>query len=193
MNVITGSKLRAFCFVLPLFLGVISFLIVVGPRVLNPLNIAWIGAEDSATSYLGWLFFRDSSWGFPIGLNPRYGLEIGNAILYSDSNPLFAFIFKPFSPLLPHPFQYFGIWLLICFILQAWFAWKLLGLIENDVLIRLFGAGIFVFSPPMIWRVGGHFSLVGHFLILVALYLSLLTRQNHTLSDLPSLVVYLQV
>src|SRR6185436_3449571 len=38
---------------------------------------------------------------------------------------------------------------------------------------RFFAAGLFVFSPPMIWRLHGHMSLVGHFLILAALYLSL--------------------
>ena len=29
---------------------------------------------------------------------------------------------------LPEPFQYFGLWFLTCFILQSWFAWKLMGL-----------------------------------------------------------------
>ncbi|NEH54083.1 hypothetical protein GR210_35540, partial [Rhizobium leguminosarum] len=33
--------------------------------------------------------------------------------------------------------------------------------------------GLFVFSPPMFLRMGGHLSLSGHFLILAALYLAL--------------------
>lgn len=158
---------------LPLVLGVLAFLLVIGPRVLNPTNIAWLGEGDAATHYLGWAFFRESPWSFPLGMNPSYGLELANGIIFSDSNPLLAFIFKPFNTWLPETFQYFGLWLLACFVLQAWFAWKLVGLLTPSVWIRLLGAGLFVFSPPMFLRMGGHLSLSGHFLILAALYLAL--------------------
>lgn len=163
-------------FLWPLILGLLAFLMTVGPRPLIFTNIAWLGRGDPATHYLGWLFFRNSPWSFPIGLNPNYGIEISNGIIYSDSNPLLAFFFKPFAAILPEPFQYFGIWLLICFILQSWLSWKLIGLISNNSLVRFLGSGLFVFSPPMIWRLHeniGHLSLVGHFFILAAIYLSL--------------------
>ena len=163
---------------LPILIGVLAFLLVAGPRVLYPTNLAWLGQSDPTTHYLGWLFFRNSEWSFPAGMNPGYGLELGNSILFSDSNPLFAFLFKPFSGLLPKTFQYFGLWLLLCFILQAWFGWKLLGLISTDQALRALGAAFFVFSPPMIWRVHVHLSLAGHFLILAALYLSLRRGQR---------------
>jgi len=158
--------------VLPLVLGVIAFFVIVGPKVLNPTNIAWLEAGDPATHYLGWLFYRNSEWEFPIGLNSSYGLELANSILYSDSNPLLAFLFKPFSFLLPDNFQYFGIWLLLCFIFQAWFGSKLVGLTTDSNLLRFLGAGLIVFAPPMLWRLHGHLSLVGHFFLVAALYLA---------------------
>lgn len=158
---------------MPVLMGVLAFFIVVGPQALNPMNIAWLDEGDLATHYLGWVFFRNSPWSFPLGLNPSYGLELGNAILFSDSNPLFAFIFKPFAALLPEPFQYFGIWLLMCFVLQGWFAWKLMGLVSSSVALRVLGVGLFLFAPPMIARMTVHLSLAGHFLILAALYLAL--------------------
>jgi len=37
--------------------------------------------------------------------------------VFFDSIPLLAFLFKPFTSLLPEPFQYFDLWLLACFIL----------------------------------------------------------------------------
>ncbi|TVT85781.1 DUF6311 domain-containing protein [Pseudomonas sp. H3(2019)] len=157
----------------PLLLGVVAFFMVIGPRALDPQNIAWLESGDPATHYLGWVFFRHSAWTFPLGLNPSYGLELGNAVIFSDSNPLLALLFKPFSSWLPGTFQYFGIWLLACFVLQAWFAWKLLGLATPSVVLRLLGTGLFLFSPPMFLRMGGHLSLSGHFLILAALYLAL--------------------
>jgi len=168
-----NNKLNMLSSALPVMLGVIAFFIVVGPRALYPTNIAWLGAGDPATHYLGWLFYRNSEWEFPIGLNSSYGLEFANSILYSDSNPLLAIIFKPISYLLPQTFQYFGIWLLLCFIFQALFGWKLLCLVTSSNLLRLLGAGIIVFAPPMIWRLHGHLSLVGHFVIVAALYFSL--------------------
>ncbi|TWD49738.1 DUF6311 domain-containing protein [Pseudomonas sp. SJZ131] len=158
---------------LPLLMGVVAFFMVIGPRALDPQNIAWLQSGDPATHYLGWVFFRHSPWSFPLGLNPSYGIELGSAIIFSDSNPLLAFLFKPFSAWLPETFQYFGLWLLTCFVLQAWFAWKLMGLLTPNVTLRLLGTGLFLFSPPMFLRMGGHLSLAGHFLILAALYLAL--------------------
>ncbi|WP_423205084.1 DUF6311 domain-containing protein [Pseudomonas kribbensis] len=158
---------------LPLMIGVLAFFIVVGPRALNPQNIAWLGQGDPATHYLGWVFFRQSPWTFPLGLNPNYGLELGNGLIFSDSNPLLALLFKPFAGLLPETFQYFGLWFLGCFMLQSWFAWKLLGLITPHVTLRALGAALFLFAPPMIMRIPVHLSLAGHFVILAALYLAL--------------------
>ncbi len=158
---------------MPFLLGMAAFFLIVRPQALRPTNIAWLSDYDQSQHYLGWHFFRNADWSFPIGLNPDYGLELSSAIVFSDSNPLLAFLFKPFSSLLPEPFQYFGLWLLVCFVLQAWLAWKLVGLVSRHLAVRLLGAGLFVLAPPMIWRMQVHSSLAGHFLILAALYLSL--------------------
>lgn len=159
----------------PVAFGVTAFFIVAGHRALDPTNLALFDDPDSVVGYLGWRFFRFSAWSFPLGLNPNYGLELSNAILFSDSNPLLAFLFKPFSALLPVPFQYTGIWLLACFVLQAWFGWQLAGLVTDHPALRLPAMGLFVFAPPFLFRLNGHFNLAGHFLILAALYLVLHT------------------
>ena len=168
----------------PLLVGVIAFLAVVGPRALDPTNIFWLyGGFDPTQHYLGWAIFREGPWTFPIGLNSNFGMEYSNAIVFSDSIPLYAFLFKPFSIWLPDTFQYLGLWTLTCFVLQAWFAWKLVGLISNSALIRLFSTAILVFAPPMMYRIGVHTALVGHFLILAALYLIFSSRnKNRALS-----------
>lgn len=158
---------------LALGLGALAFLLVVGPRALDPQNIAWLPSPDPVTQFLGWHFYRHSPWAFPLGLNPDYGLELANSIVYSDSIPLLALLFKPLSSLLPETFQYLGFWLLACFMLQAWFGWKLVGLVSDQPVVRLCGAGLFVFAPPMLWRLQIHLTLTGHFLILAALYFNL--------------------
>ena len=175
------DTLKQYSSFLALVLGLIGFLTLVGYRVLIPTNISWLNVSDPSTYYLGWEFFRFSEWDFPLGLNPHYGLGISNAILYSDSNPLFAIFFKIFSGLLPEPFQYFGIWLLLCFLLQAYFANRLMGLITEDVFIRLLGACFFIFSPILNWRLHekiGHLTIAGHFFLLAALYLNLKEPEN---------------
>jgi hypothetical protein len=139
---------------------------------LDPQNIAWLKDGDPATHYLGW-----ASSPLALNLSARAESVLWNGVGQCDHffrfNPLLALLFKPFSAWLPETFQYFGMWLLLCFVLQAWFAWKLLGLITDNPVLRLLGTGLLVFSPPMFLRTGGHLSLAGHFLILAALYLAL--------------------
>ena len=165
--------------VLPVLLGIGAFLLFAGPRVLNPENIAWLTRGDAPQHYLGWAFYRIADWTFPLGRNPGFGLELSSSIAYSDSIPLLAVPFKLLDPLLPATFQYFGLWLLACFVLQSVLAWKLVGLFAADTATRLLGAGFFASAPPMLNRMTEHLSnvahltLVGHFLILAALWLFL--------------------
>lgn len=159
--------------VIPALIGLLAYLLVVGTRAIEPGNIAWLSRGDPATHYLGWVFFRTSDWQFPVGLNPRYGLEISNAIVFSDSVPLLALPLKLASAALPTTFQYFGLWLLACFVAQAWFARRILGLVTDNLATTAIGTALIVFAPPLIARLGGHWSLAGHFFILGALYFAM--------------------
>ncbi|XOZ33091.1 DUF6311 domain-containing protein [Halomonadaceae bacterium KBTZ08] len=154
-------------------IGLVGFLLILGPRVLDPGNIAWLGTGDPAQHYLGWLFYRQSGWALPLGLNPAYGLELASGIVFSDSIPMLALLFKTVSAVLPEVFQYFGIWLLGCFLLQGYFSYKLVRLVSTSTTVNLLGVILFVFAPPMLFRVAGHNSLVAHFLLLASLYLVL--------------------
>ena len=174
----TSSRWRINFIVLSI--GLASFLLVSGHLILVGSNIQWLGGNlDPAQHYLGWALFRDGPWTFPLGLNPNNGLEFSNAIVFSDSLPLFAILFKSLAHFLPYPFQYFGLWTLLCFTLQAWFAWKLLGLISNNTTLKIFSLSLFIFSPPMLARIGLWTSLASHFLILAALYLNLRPSQKN--------------
>ena len=164
---------------IPLMMGVIAFIAVVGLGILNPRNVDWLLADfDMTLEYLGWAFYRNGPWTFPIGLNPNFGLDISSSIIYSNSMPLLAMVFKPFSGLLGEPFQFWGLWILLCFVLQAWMAWVLLGLITKDIWIKSFATGLLLFSPPMFSQIGFHNSTVGHFPILAALYLIFRPNQD---------------
>jgi len=150
--------------------GLLAFILTVGPIALNPARVEWLSLGDPLQHYAGWVFYREGPWTFPLGLNPNYGMTSHSSIVFTDSLPLLAIFFKLFSAVLPQPFQYFGLWTLVCFILQAYFAWKLLRLVTTSYWLLFMGLGFFVFSPILLWRMGINSSLAGQFLILAALY-----------------------
>ena len=155
---------------IPLCIGICACLMVVGPKALDPTVLDLAQGVDPFKDYVGWMFFRNSPWAFPIGLNPTYGLDFSNSIVFSDSIPLMAFVFKAIRFALPETFQYLGIWTLICFVLQAYFAWLVLGLMTQNRWMKIFTCVLLVFAPPMLWRVNQHAALVAHFMILAAFY-----------------------
>ncbi len=174
-----NRQLRAASYGIPILIGVIFFAVVFDVNMLNPTHVEWLSHGDILQAYLGWDFFRKAPWTFPVvGLNPYYGLEVSSSIVFSDSNPLLALVFKLLSPLLPAGFQYFGLWLLACCILSAVATWKIVGLYSHSYLIRSLAAALVLFNPAWIHRIG-HINLMGHFLILFAIYLCLLRDRRH--------------
>jgi hypothetical protein len=154
--------------------GSIAFIALTGGAILNPRNLDWLMIGDSAQHQIGWEFFRHTSlWQWPIGLNPALGLVFSSSIVFTDSIPLAAFFFKPFSPFLGDQFQYFGIWILLCFVLQYHFAHRILSRFFSDQLSISISSLFFVISPPFLYRMVhggyGHIALVSHFLILAAI------------------------
>lgn len=158
---------------IPIAFGLLACWLATGGSGLAPGNIRWLVQGDLAQSYLGWAFYRHDPWTLPPGANPSYGLEFHASVLYSDSIPLLAMPFKWLAAWLPEPFQYFGLWLLACFVLQAWFAWRLLGLATENRWAKACGLVFFVLAPPMLNRLGGHLALFAHWPLLAALYLYL--------------------
>jgi len=160
-----------------LLLGLAAFLLVVGPAPLDPTNIGWLAEADAATNYLGWAFYRASPWTWPPAANPAYGMDIAGSVMMADANPLMAFPFKLLSPLLPTPFQYFGWWLLLCFLLQAWFAHAIARRITAFPEQRLAITSLLLFAPFFLIRIATpavfHMTLCGQWQILAAMWLYL--------------------
>lgn len=172
-------KFATINFLAPIILGLIVCYIYIGPKILNPGNDLWLLRGESLEDYLGWVFYRNTPWLWPVGLNPNYGLEISSSIVFSDSIPLFSLIFKTFESVLPAKFQYFGIWILFCYVMQSIVAWKIVSLYSNSLCVKFLGTLLYLVSLPMIWRIGDlQTALAGHFLILVGLYLNLNPNQN---------------
>ncbi|MDR2711150.1 MAG: DUF6311 domain-containing protein [Burkholderiales bacterium] len=153
-------------------LGAALFFLLLPMTVLRPANFQWLMIGDSMQAFLGWHFFRGEPWLLPPGAS-HYGMDMGSSIVFTDSIPLFALLFKLFAGWLPAKFQYFGIWILLCFILQGAFAWLLARCVTTSRIAQLLLTLLLTASALMVLRVIGHYALVGHWLILAALLLYL--------------------
>jgi uncharacterized protein DUF6311 len=152
-------------------LGAIAFFFIFGWWPLIPTNIAFLDHADRAMHTLGWMFYRDSPWGIPPGASPRLGIELANSIALVDGLPLFAVPLKLIRDWLPHPFQYWGYWWLLCCVLQALFSYLFGRELGARRLIALIAAGFAVITPAFVFRLTLHMALSGHWLILAALWL----------------------
>lgn len=152
-------------------LGGIAFALIYGIKILNPLYTDWLlTGGDPSQHYLGWEFFRRSDWYFPFGLTDQLAYPLKTSVIYTDSIPIFAVFFKLFRSILPRQFQYFGIWGLLCFVLQGYYAAKILGERSSSKTVILAGSVFFIVSPIMIFRMYYHTALAAHWLILLAIY-----------------------
>jgi hypothetical protein len=159
-----------------LLAGAVAALAALGPRILDVGDTGWMLhgplGPDPVAYWIAWTFFRRAGWSSPPGLNPDYGLELASAIFYVDIVPLLALPLKALREIVTIE-QYWGPWLVACGVLQAGMAWRLIGLATQDPLARMAGAALFAFQPMMINRMGGHFALVAHWVLLAGLYLCL--------------------
>ena len=154
-----------------LALGVAGFFVVFGWWPLLPTNIAFLDHADRAMHTLGWDFFRDAPWGIPPGSSPNLGIELANSIALVDGLPLFAIPLKLVGAWLPRPFQYWGYWWLLCFMLQAVFAYLLALEMGARRSVAVLAAGFAIITPAFIFRLTLHMALSGHWVLLAALWL----------------------
>ena len=164
-------------------IGFCSFLYLTGGKILNPSNNKWLFGIDSDANFIGWQFFRRTPiLQFPIGNSPNLGTGFASSVVYTDSIPLFAIPFKFLNFLLPNAFQYFGLWVLACFVLQTVFAFRLLRHWMDDRTSAHLASVFFVIAPCFLFRfsvgANGHLALCGQFLVLWAMHLLLQPRHS---------------
>lgn len=155
-------------------IGVIIFLIIYGFSPLNVTKDNWIFARydeiDIIQHYAGWLAYRNSDWTFPIGMAENMAVGDGTVVSYLDCIPWFAIVFKVFRGILPKTFQYFGLYVLLCFVLQSIAGYKIIYFKTKNYKYSLLGAIFVCFAPILLDRAFKHTGLGSHWLILFAIY-----------------------
>lgn len=142
-------------------------------------SVYWTQAfGDRITNLVGALYFIRDEWRFPLFYVPQLAFPEGANIVYTDSVPLFALFLKGVYKVSGEWFNYFGLWLFLCFPLLALFA--ALAVLETgmeDALAASAAALLAVSSPAFLARFG-HAALMGHFLIAWSLWLYLRLRKR---------------
>lgn len=152
------------------FLSAIVFCLIYGIKVINPTYTDWLlSGGDLSQHYLGWKAYRSSSWHFPIGMSDTLAYPNQTSIIFTDSIPIFAVFFKLLSPILPAEFQYFGIWGIMCFVLQGIFSARIIKKYSFNRVITIISSMLFTCVPIVILRMYAHTALAGQWIIIFAL------------------------
>ncbi len=160
-------------FILCALLGALVFVGIYGVKILDFTNTGWLfdNDHDLRQHYIGWCAYRSDPWHFPIGLIDSLSYPNSMSVIYTDSIPLFAVVFKLFAPILPETFQYFGLFGILSFALMGGFASLLLRrFIDSDIQCAT-GSVFYVVSAPVIQRMYFHTALAAQWLIIAALVL----------------------
>ncbi len=167
---------------------IIIFQISYGLACLQPSNINWLMSirHDWGQHYLGWAFYKNEPWHFPLGKVTGFNYPVGTNVGFTDSIPLLAIFFKIFAPLLSNEFQYFGIWLFLCHLLIAYFTILLFRLFKVNSLITL-AAVIFITANPELLHRGMHPALCGQWVLVASIYFYFLDPQT---TDAKKILLY---
>lgn len=145
--------------------------------ILDPRNVQWMVQEgDLLQHFLGWHFFRQESWSWPLGAIHTYGTELQSSIVFTDALPLLALPLKLVSPWLPEAFQYQGIASWLHIVLNALAASLLLYRLKVNAVSTVLVSLLLACLPAVLFRgpgALGHESLMAHWIILFGMYLLL--------------------
>ncbi len=134
---------------LSMSVGIIIFSYYFDFSIVRPDNNAWIlrDSGDSLSAYLGSYAFRADGWHFPITKTTLIDYPEGVSIFYLDANPLLSIFFKIFRFAFPPEYQFFGAWFLICWLLQAVFAFLIVKRLTNNDVVSLLSTFLFCLLP----------------------------------------------
>ena len=153
-------------------MGLTVFLIRHSWGYVNPFHVDWLlhlRFGDAVSEFVVWRFFKYEKWLFPLGKITGYLYPYGTSIGFGDCIPVMGLTSKLFVPFVGAEFQYFGLWLFSCFLMQGFFAYLLMSTITGRQSLRLIGTAFFSLSPIFLAR--DHYALHAQWLLLASLWI----------------------
>ena len=156
-----------------------AYLFLFGWLSLNIYNLDFVvKGGDFTVSYLGSVFYRMDDWHWPIFTHTNLAYPYGISVHGTDGSPLMSLVFKVFHKVfgLSPEVQFVGVWMFICYILQAIASVLIFRHAFKNKFFIVLGALFFVSAPIMMTRVFVHINLMCHFILLFSLLLYLNNR-----------------
>jgi hypothetical protein len=129
--------------------------------------------------HAGYLSYINDGWNFPLTVTNNLFPGSNFSIIFMDSIPIYSLFLKIiYSTFGVKVFNPFPIWYLICFMLFAFYAGKILSIkVKNNY---IFGMSLILLvnTPLMINRMVWHSALAAHWLILVSIYYYITNKEN---------------
>lgn len=142
----------------------------------------WKSQTDDVTQYVaGFNAYFMAPWGWPLLAFEGFNFPNGTLVTFVDAIPLYALFLKVVVPQHLAPFNPFGIWVALCFVLQgvaAWWLTKALQIKSWSFFLTLLG--LLLSFPALMARVG-HISLMSHWIVLFAFALYIQGRRQQRL------------
>ncbi|MGL4562174.1 MAG: DUF6311 domain-containing protein [Brevinema sp.] len=158
------------------------FTFIVFGVTLNPKSFVEL-PQNIRNAHITSLFFRADTWHFPITMTKNIGE--GLPLSLTNTIPLFALIFKVVNSSL----QYFGLWLVISFLLTAFFGYRISYLITSNRILAGLGSLLFV-TIPFLWnQTISHFYMAGQWLIIWAYYIFFQKKSQMSYEWYPLLII----
>ncbi|WP_413437606.1 DUF6311 domain-containing protein [Sulfuriferula sp. GW1] len=162
-----------------LLIGTVYALSIFEPSFIIGNNAYWTKPfGDRITNLIGALYFAHDSWHFPIFYVPTLATPEGANIIYTDSLPLLALAAKIIFKLTGEWFNYFGLWLFLCFPLLALFVALATKEGGTKSIAAIICAILLALANPALLVRFGHAALMAHFLIVWSFYLYLRLLQH---------------
>ena len=178
----SNKKFGKYCLIIIISLisSIILYLFLYNRYPIYFTHVNWIYDKggDTFQHQLGWEFFRNEPWHFPIGIISSVNYPFGSNLTFMDSIPLLAIPFKLISPILETRFQYFGLWEFISIFMQFFIGICIFNEFTDSWDVKILGGFFLILSPPMIWRAFIHSSLTAHWLILFSIWLLIRTYRD---------------
>ena len=151
---------------LGLLIGLVLFAAFFDFSIVNPHNFAWLTGIDQIQAYSAWGFYNRLPPSWSAGI-PGYPIDGQMTVGQLDAIPVWS-LFVRASGLLSGADQHFGLWLLICFMLQGLFAAVLANRWCHTRAGRL-TATLLLAVPPWLLMRTDHLTLCAQWLPLASL------------------------
>lgn len=165
--------------IVALLIGLVAFFVVFGPEfalVRVPFLANPVG--DVAAEMAGYFHFAHDGWHWPLFSLPNINEPEGANQLFIGGVPILAFVAKLIAAVSGRVPNLFGLWYLLCFVLQAHALFFLMRQITREQPYVLAVASVVgVLSYAFLTRIG-HVSLFGQFLVIYAMGLVIATTRS---------------